>query len=95
MKKFFDEKSDKWILYFKYISITIFFLCVIYGGLAITSKLLHIDGIEGIILYGFLILIIGFINLVVSMLFIQLLNNVQIIRKSLESKEIKEETKEE
>lgn len=91
---FFDETSDKWIRFFRGLTILTFFLFVIAGilGAIGDASQLFLDfdlgGGEGPA--DFLVWIVcgvggGIFELVVNMLFIQLLNNVQAIRKRMES----------
>ena len=92
----FNEKSSKWIRIFKVITIALFF-CFIIAGLLLglddgycvfDFELCNVEivGSEfGCLMVWLLIgIAAAFIQLVVNMLIIQLLNNVQTIREKLE-----------
>lgn len=93
MMSFFDEKSDKWLKFFKATTIVLFllFLAVgVIGGLGDATAEFMDAGLGGDDdgLLDFLVWVIlfggaGFIILVANMLIIQLLNNVQMIRVAL------------
>lgn len=82
---FFNERSDEWIRIYRGLTIVMFFLLIVagfVGGIVMTSEFEN-----GWMFFAFFIggSLLGFLQLVVNMLFIQLLNNVQEIRKKLES----------
>ena len=97
MMSFFDEKSDKWLKFFKITTIALFFLFLavgVLGGLGDATAEFMDAGLGGDDdgLLDFLVWVIlfggaGFIILVANMLIIQLLNNVQMIRVALYQEE--------
>ena len=92
----FDERNGRWISIYKGITIFLFFAIALYGLIGAigdtTTEYLDIglggddDGVADfmtwLLLYGF----IAGIQLVINMLIINFLNNVQIIRETLERK---------
>lgn len=86
----FDETSGKWIKIFKGYAVAKFWLYVIAGAIMCfvgwSGELRWIDDgfLDGIIWLagGFLL---AYVQLVVNMLIIQLLNNIQIIREKVEA----------
>ena len=81
----FDAGSDRWIRILRCLSIVEFFLFIL-AGIGICIALMVVEewiGALGALVGGCLV---GFLQLVLSMLVIQLLNNVQAIRKKLEMK---------
>ena len=89
MEGFFDEKSSKWIQWYKNITIVLFWIYMlaafITGCAAWADNLWITDDpfLDGLIcLAGGCV--VAFVQLVVNMLIIQLLNNVQSIREKLE-----------
>lgn len=88
----FDEKSCKWIHFYKVITIVTFFAFIVFGIIAgigdASCEFLDKD-LGGDTFFDFVIWVlaggaVGFIQLAFNMLVIQLLNNVQIIREKLE-----------
>ena len=85
----FDERSEKWIKFFKGYAVTMFWLWVAAGVIMCfvgwDGGLWLIDAgfIDGIICLagGF---IVAYVQLAVNMLIIQFFNNVQIIREKIE-----------
>lgn len=88
-EKIFDEKNPIWINAYKTISVIIFFILIalslVFGILGLTCivSITNYPFLDGIILLG-LGLIASFAELIVSMVIVQLLTNVQIIREKLE-----------
>ena len=90
----FDEKSSRWIRIYRGVTIAIFFVFAAFGLIAgigdASAEFMDIgiggddDGFLDFIVWLIIGGGIGFIQLVVNMLVIQLLNNVQIIRENLE-----------
>lgn len=91
----FDEKSGKWIRIYKGITVAAFWIYIIFGLVAgigdSSASFLDIglggddDGFLDFVVWVLAGGIIGYVQLVVNMLVIQLLNNVQIIREKLEN----------
>lgn len=85
----FNEKSSKWIGFFKCYTIVMFWLCIVadvimcfvgWSGVLWWTESDFIDGL--ICLIGGVF--VTFVQLVLNMLIIQLLNNIQIIRENIE-----------
>ena len=98
---FFDEKSDKWIKALKVYTIVLFYLYITAGVVCCIGTwvdwwiyITDIPFLNGIICLaaGFFL---AFFQLCFKMLIIQLLNNIQIIRKKAENDYIKNTTTEE
>lgn len=89
----FNEKSEKWIKIYKTISIVVFWCWVAVGVFAAYDNI-AIGNIFDIYIGGYFLpsvvlvlcgIALGYIQLVVSMLIIQFLNNVQTIREKIEN----------
>ena len=89
----FDERSEKWIKYFKTVTIIAFWFWIVFGGWAAFDNCWNCDVFDIYIADGWFIgsallflgsFAIGFTQLVTNMLIIQFLSNVQIIREKLE-----------
>lgn len=86
----FDEKSDKWIRIYKHWSLTCFAILILGGiifgilDLTATVDILYDDNILDLLLWTILGIVFGFSQLVYSMLIINFLNNVQIIRVEID-----------
>ena len=82
----FDEKSEKWIQIYKYVTIALFFICIAIGIL-LGLLPFYITGsfFLDLVLWAVIGAIVGYIQLTANMLLIQFFNNVQIIREHVES----------
>lgn len=90
----FDETNDKWIKIYKVITIILSFGILLFSFIAgigdASGNYLDIgiagdvDGFFEFIVWILVGAVVGTIHLVVNMLFIQLFNNIQIIRKKVE-----------
>ncbi len=90
----FDERSEKWIKIYKGITVTLFWIYIIFGVIAgigdSSTGFLDIgiggddDGFFDFIVWVLASGFVGFFQLVANMLIIQFLNNVQIIREKIE-----------
>lgn len=84
-KALFDERSGRWIKILKVFTQVMFWLYIAAGAILFLVSLAE-DTVE----IGFVFLLggvlVAFVQLVVNMLVIQLLNNVQVIREKLEEK---------
>lgn len=80
----FDEKSGRWIKNLKAFTMLMFWLYIAAGVILFLAEVSESAGI------GLVCLLVGvllaFVQLVLNMLIIQLLNNVQTIREKLEQK---------
>ena len=94
-KDLFNEQSERWLKFYKGITITVFFIIAILGLIAgiddMTGFLYVFDGdiLSGDEFIDFMAWVLigeaaAFCYLVVNMLIIQFLQNVQMIRKRLE-----------
>lgn len=89
----FNEKSEKWIKIYKTITIVAFWCWVAVGAYAAYDNY-FVGNIFDIYIGNYFLssvilvlcgLAVGYAQLVVSMLVIQFLNNVQIIREKIEN----------
>lgn len=78
----FDETSGTWIKIYKVVTIIVFWLSIVSG---VFTFVWGLSEFNELCLYGIGIALGGFIYLATNMLIIQFLNNVQIIRETLES----------
>ena len=91
----FDERSGKWIYFYRGLTIALFWLFIAFGILAgigdFSGEFLDIDIGGDTFFWDFIVWVlacgfVGFIQLVTNMLIIQFFNNVQIIREKIESR---------
>ncbi|MBE6534000.1 MAG: hypothetical protein E7678_03405 [Ruminococcaceae bacterium] len=90
----FNEKNKIWIQIYKIVTVSLFFVFVLFGFIAglgdVSGEFLDIelggDTIFDLFVWLIACSLVGFIQLVLNMLIIQLLNNVQLIRENIEKK---------
>lgn len=80
----FDERSGRWIKILKVFTMVMFWLYIAAGAVLFLAEVSEDAGIGLVCLLGGVLL--AFVQLVLNMLIIQLLNNVQTIREKLEQK---------
>ena len=85
-EKFFDEKSSKWIYYYKAITVA-FFVIICIGGLVFAivdaiDSLVFEDAVISILFWPIIGLISAFSMLIPSMMLINMCINIQLIREN-------------